>query len=74
MTTLNLRVDPDGDTKNKQAEERVRTLITGPVLPKLHIKSHINKEQETTMIDVDFAPENKGVYHGGTRGTMRGAR
>lgn len=73
MTTFNLRVDPRGDTKNKQAEERVGTLIGGK--PKLHIRSHTDKEQETTMLDVDFAPENKATRSGGaTRGAMRGVR
>lgn len=72
MTTFNLRMDPNGDTKNKQAEERVDTLVGGN--PKLHMRSHTNKEQETTIMDVDFSPENRAVYRGGTRGTMRGAR
>ncbi len=73
MTTFNLRVDPNGDTKNKQAEERVDTLIGGK--PKLHIRAYANKEQETTMLDVDFTPENKAIRSGGaTRGAMRGVR
>lgn len=71
MTTFNLRVDPNGDTKNKQAEERVRALIGGK--PKLHIRSHT--DNEVVKMDIDFAPENKGVHSSGaTRGAMRGAR
>ena len=72
MTTFNLRVDPNGDTKNKQAEERVHTLVGGH--PKLYIHSHTDKDQETVMIDIDFAPENKSSAGVSTRGIMRGAR
>lgn len=70
MTTFNLRVEPKGDTKNKQAEERVNTLVGGH--PKLHIRSHT--DNEVVKMDIDFAPENKSVSGGSTRGIMRGAR
>ena len=72
MTTFNLRVDLDGGTNKEQAEERIDTLVGGH--PKLNIHSHTNEEQETTVLDVDFAPENKSPSGGSTRGIMRGVR
>ncbi len=74
MTTFNLRVDPNGEDANDQAEERVRTLVIGSApapLPKLHISS---RKEEVEKIDVDVAPANVGIQRQSARGVVRGAQ
>ena len=77
MTTFNLRLHGGGGTRKQQVEDRVRELVIGAKptpLPKLHIRSNADKDQEVVKVDVDFAPENKTPSGGSTRGIMRGAR
>lgn len=77
MTTFNLRLHEGGGTRKQQVEDRVRELVIGAKptpLPKLHIRSYTDENQEVSKVDVDFSPENKSPSGGSTRGIMRGAR